>query len=266
MSVGQVIKKRRAEVKLTQDEVAEKVGISKPYLSNIETGKCKNPPLDPVLLGLERTLGFEPGFLLRMAHLQRTPKDVRKAHEELMTEVEELRQALKDMAAGKKVSPPGKGKKARTKIVEAEDKDRPADNIRQLAGGVIVPIINKVAAGYPQVFTDLDYPPSIADEYVRCPDVHDEHAFAARVVGDSMEPEYRENDIVVFSPSAVPRNGNDCFIRFEGGEGTTFKRMYQDSEQTIRLQPLNSKYAAITYPLEKITGVWPAVYRMEKLR
>ncbi|MHC4718099.1 MAG: S24 family peptidase, partial [Planctomycetota bacterium] len=64
--------------------------------------------------------------------------------------------------------------------------------------GRAIPIINSVAAGYPYQFTDLDYPPSVADDYVHCPDVNDPHAFAARVVGDSMEPRYSEGDLVVF--------------------------------------------------------------------
>ena len=123
-----------------------------------------------------------------------------------------------------------------------------------------------MAAGYPAHFTDLDYPPGVADEYVRCPDLHDTQAFAARVVGDSMEPEFREGDIVVFSPNTQPRPGDDCFVRFDEDGGTTFKRFYQDNKTTIRLQPRNNAYPAMTYPAEKITGLWPALFRIEQLR
>ncbi len=86
-----------------------------------------------------------------------------------------------------------------------------------------------------------------------------------RVVGDSMEPKYHEGDIVVFSPNTSPQSGNDCFVRFGDDDGTTFKRFYQDDEKTIRLQPLNNKYPAQTYPLEKITGLWPVVFRIERI-
>ena len=44
--------------------------------------------------------------------------------------------------------------------------------------GRLVPVINKVAAGYPVDFNDLDYPVGIADDYVRCPDIYDPNAFA----------------------------------------------------------------------------------------
>ena len=79
-----------------------------------------------------------------------------------------------------------------------------------------IPIINQVPAGYPKDFTDLDYPPSVADEYVRCPDTNDPQAFAARVVGDSMEPDYRQGDIVLFAPNTPAENGQDCFVRLNG--------------------------------------------------
>ena len=76
--------------------------------------------------------------------------------------------------------------------------------------GKSVPVINRVAAGYPHHFTDLDYPPSVADEYVRCPDVHDTQAFATRVVGDSMEPRFHEGDIVIFAPNTPAGEPHRC--------------------------------------------------------
>ena len=137
-------------------------------------------------------------------------------------------------------------------------------NGQQPRGKGDIPIINKVPAGYPKGFTDLDYPPSVADEYVRCPDIHDPQAFAARVVGDSMEPAYREGDIVVFAPNTPAESGQDCFVRLDTGE-TTFKRVYQDDPATLRLQPLNEKYPAHIVPRREVTGLWPAVVRIERL-
>jgi len=127
-----------------------------------------------------------------------------------------------------------------------------------------IPIINEIPAGYPKDFTDLDYPPSVADEYVRCPDIQDPQAFAARVVGDSMEPAYHEGDIVVFAPNTPAESGQDCFVRLDTGE-TTFKRVYQDDPATLRLQPLNEKYPAHIVPRREVTGLWPAVVRIERL-
>ncbi|MEM7623555.1 MAG: XRE family transcriptional regulator [Planctomycetota bacterium] len=130
-----------------------------------------------------------------------------------------------------------------------------------------IPVINRVAAGYPTGFTDLGYPARSADEYIRCVDVADVDAFAARVVGDSMEPEYREGDVVVFSPARDLEDGCDCFARFELGRDadaeSTFKRVYfetdPDGHELIRLQPINNRYAPTTVPRERIAGLYRAV-------
>ena len=135
-----------------------------------------------------------------------------------------------------------------------------------IPAGRAVPIINRVAAGYPEHFTDLDYPPSVADEYVRCPGVDDPQAFAARVVGDSMAPKYREGDVVVFAPNAPVRDGDDCFVRFAEDNSTTFKRFFLQADGRIRLEPLNRDYPVEIYDPQEITGLWPAVMRVEMLR
>jgi len=261
MSLGKIIRRRREHKGMTQDVVAAQAGISKPYLSNIETGKAKNPPTDGILKALERVLEFERGQLTRLAHLQRTPMDVREERENLEAVVRKLRAVLKQLH---ETTP--RRRLGGIDLDSIAELVRDRSNVRQLSGGVAVPIINKVAAGYPHHFTDLDYPPSVADEYTRCPDIHDPQAFAARVVGDSMEPTYVEGNIVVFSPNTSARSGDDCFVRFDADRGTTFKRYYQDEEQTIRLQPLNSRYPSKVYAREEITGLWPAVYRIQRVR
>src|SRR5205814_10174381 len=140
-----------------------------------------------------------------------------------------------------------------------------AGNVEQVATNAI-PVVNKVSAGYPKDFTDLSYPKGAADDYIGCPNVHDKDAFAARVHGDSMTPKYREGDIVIFSPAAAPRNGDDCFVRFDDGQ-TTFKRVFFENDETgqatIRLQPRNEKYPAKVAKPEEVAGLYQAVYRYQ---
>ena len=145
--------------------------------------------------------------------------------------------------------------------------EQSAGNV-QTARANAVPVINRVSAGYPKDFTDLSYPPRVADEYLSCPDVHDCDAFAARVQGDSMAPKYREGDIVIFSPALPPRNGDDCFVRFNDGQ-TTFKRIFfesgDDDASVLRLQPRNERYRPQIVPSEQVTGLYRAVYRYQKV-
>jgi phage repressor protein C with HTH and peptisase S24 domain len=131
-----------------------------------------------------------------------------------------------------------------------------------------VPVINKVSAGYPKDFTDMGFPPRVADAYIGCPDLYDPDAFAARVHGDSMVPKYREGDIVIFSPAAGWREGNDCFVRFDDGQ-TTFKRVFTEKNDAgvpvLRLQPRNERYRPQIIPTDKVSGLYKAVYQYRRV-
>ncbi len=257
MSLGQIIRSKREQLNLTLDEVSHKVGYSKPYLSTIETGKVKNPPSDDLLTRLERTLKFESGLLLHLAHMERMPSDVRGIYESKEAENQKLRQLVRRVAE----------KKARTSEINAVlARTKPDKESKSgIAAGRLVPIINKVTAGYPVDFNDLDYPVGIADDYVRCPDLHDPNAFAVRVVGDSMEPRFHEGDIVIFSPALEVENGDDCFVRFTNPHETTFKRVFFEKEDKVRLQPRNERYSPTIVEGDRIDGIYRAVSRYEKL-
>jgi repressor LexA len=258
MSLGQIIRNKREQLDLTLDEVSNKVGYSKPYLSTIETGKVKNPPSDELLTRLERVLQFEGGLLLNIAHLERMPSDVRGAYESREAENQKLRQLVRRLSE--------KGTKAsEVHALLARAKLGKDGKPSTLAAGRLVPIINKVAAGYPTDFNDLDYPVGVADDYVRCPDLHDPNAFAVRVVGDSMEPRFFEGDIVIFSPAVEVQNGDDCFIRFTMPHETTFKRVFFEKEDRIRLQPRNERYSPTIVDGRRIDGIYRAVIRYERL-
>src|SRR3954465_12335858 len=83
-ALGPKLRRQRRRLGFTLDELAGKTGISKPYLSLIETGRVPNPPSDEKLRRLEQTLGFTAGELVSQAHLQRTPRDVRAMLQSLM--------------------------------------------------------------------------------------------------------------------------------------------------------------------------------------
>jgi len=258
MALGNIIRKKREELKLTLDEVSKRVGFSKPYLSTVETGKVNNPPSDELLRGLEQVLGFEPGLLLHIAHVERMPSDIRQEYESSEAENKRLRGLIKQLIE----KSPDKTKMK--KLLKAEKV-----NIKQISESIspgrLVPVINKVAAGYPAEFNDLDYPVGIADDYVRCPDIHDPNAFAVRVVGDSMEPKYVEGDIVVFSPAVEVNSGDDCFVRFTEPHETTFKRVYFEKDDHVRLQPRNENYAPMIVQGKRVNGLYRAVIKYERL-
>ncbi len=258
MALGNIIRNRREEKKLTLDEVSRQIGFSKPYLSTIETGRVTNPPSDELLVKLEKILDFEPGLLLHIAHMERMPSDIREGYESIEAENQKWRQFIINVIKNK---PAPENIENMVKDSHLPLEEKPAS----VSAGNLVPIINKVAAGYPADFDDLSYPAGVADEYVRCPDLHDPLAFAARVFGDSMEPKFREGDIVIFSPAVQVQNGDDCFVRFTMPHETTFKRVYFEQNDTIRLQPRNEKYAPTIVESKRINGLYKAVIKYEIL-
>jgi SOS-response transcriptional repressor LexA len=270
-TLGAKLRRQRRRLGLTLDELAGRTGISKPYLSLIETGRVPNPPSDEKLRRLEQTLGFPSRELVTQAHLHRTPRDVRDMLQKLLSD--NVRQAANktDKLPPEQLKPGVAGSinldDAYLSGVLAQLVEKNAGNVERVSTNT-VPVINRVSAGYPKDFTDLSYPPRVADDYIGCPDVHDQDAFAARVFGDSMTPKYGEGDIVVFSPAAAPKNGDDCFVRFADGQ-TTFKRVFfeQDEagESVIRLQPRNEKYPPKVLKAEEIAGVYKAIFRYQRV-
>jgi transcriptional regulator with XRE-family HTH domain len=279
-ALGPKIRKQRRRLGLTLDDLSGRTGISKPYLSLIETGRVSNPPSDQKLRRLEQTLAFNRDELITHAHLQRTPRDVRAMLSQLLSRRKPTGDqppgALTRSSADAAVcidtppdAPPDSPLDAAYLCgALAKMLDHSETNVEPIAP-YAVPIINRPAADYPRDFTDLGYPVRVADQHVGCPDIADKDAFAARVHGDCMTPRYRQGDIVVFSPALPPRNGDDCFIRFGDGQ-TAFKRIFFENEgangtPSLRLQPRNERYRPTVVPREKVSGLYRAVYRYERL-
>jgi phage repressor protein C with HTH and peptisase S24 domain len=264
-TLGETVRGRRRQMGWTLAQLAGAVDCSKAYLSAIENGKLDNPPSRPLLGRLERALEITPGELIRQADWQRTPGRVRAEVEAMARRsrrlAAKLKQSLDQGAHG------GRDLDALYRSGELQQwiAEQSADIERLQAVRYQVPLINRVAAGYPTEFTDLDYPARVADEYLAAPGLSDPSAFAARVVGASMEPDYAEGDIIVFSPERTPACGDDCFVRLEPDHHTTFKRVFFDDERTVRLQPLNPAYPAQVLARERVSGIWPAVMRIQPI-
>lgn len=269
---GDAMKQKRVRLHLSLAKLAERVGCAKSYLSGIENGH-KGPPSDELIARIEDALSFEPGELAECARWDRTPAQIRSDINSLkfreQSALELARLLASSASAGVSLDDLYKSGKLNTLIDTLENRPPTAPptipSTPAPAGALPmeIPLINKVVAGYPASFTDLGYPAGVADEYVRSPDVDDPDAFAARVVGDSMEPNYRQGDIVVFSPARDVRDGMDCFVRLEPDHESTFKRIYFEKDDAggdlIRIQPINNAYPPRTVPREQVAGLYAGV-------
>ena len=274
--LGKAVRARRQCRRLSLDRLAELAQCSKSYLSAIENSRC-GPPGISILRRLETALEAADGEFVRLAALQATPPDIREELEDLqqkhiaasrMAELLQSFQSSPSQAGTRSTLDEAFRSGELRKLIDAMSpaSEHPPIPIHL---PIEVPLINKVAAGYPREFTDLGYPARYADEYIRCPDLADPDAFAARVVGDSMQPDYREGDIVIFSPARDVRNGTDCYARIAPDDETTFKRVFfetdADGAEMIRLQPLNPAYPPRTMNREAVLGLFVAVSVMRSL-
>lgn len=101
-----------------------------------------------------------------------------------------------------------------------------------------IPIISWVAAGK-WAETGKSFLDEGIIEWIET-DVKGEHNFALHIKGDSMEPEFKEGEVVVISPTAKAENGDYVIVK-NHEEEATFKQ-YKRYDNTKILHPLNPKY------------------------
>lgn len=263
-ALGALLRRRRAALGWTLAEAAQRVGCHRSYLSNLEQG-TRGAPSDAMVERLARGLDLDADAIRTAADWARAPESVRRG----VASLRDATRATSELAALLR-------REGLDEAYRSGELGRVLDRMRTPAteelGSALpheVPVINSVTAGYPHDFGDLGYPARVADEYVRCPDLHDPDAFAARVVGDSMEPNYVEGDIVVFSPIRDAASGTDCFVRLEPDHESTFKRIYFETseagDELIRIQPINNRYPPKIVPRERVAGLYRAVSLMRSV-
>lgn len=79
-------------------------------------------------------------------------------------------------------------------------------------------------------------------------------SFALMVLGDSMEPEFVEGDIIVIEPEGLATDGS--YVMAWLADEWIFRQLAKDDEGGWKLRPLNPKYPSARIPdLSVIKGV-----------
>src|SRR5579863_6186354 len=81
-----------------------------------------------------------------------------------------------------------------------------------------VPLLGFAEAGTGGYFDDGGFPSGEGWDEIAFPAVSDEHAYSLEISGQSMQPAYREGDIIVVSPAAPVRRGDRVVVRTRDGE------------------------------------------------
>lgn len=112
-------------------------------------------------------------------------------------------------------------------------------------GWVYLPVYGTVVAGKPEEnYIIEDTYEAVSPEMLTKGD-----CFAAKILGDSMEPEMAEGDIVIVRSQNDCKNGELAIVSVDGSRATV-KRVNKDTRQ-CRLESVNGSYQPQIYKLSQ---------------
>jgi phage repressor protein C with HTH and peptisase S24 domain len=114
-----------------------------------------------------------------------------------------------------------------------------------------IPLIGLTQAGTRGFFDDGGFPVGGGWDQIRFSRVDDENAYALEVAGDSMQPLYRDGDILIVSPNSAPRKGDRVVLRTTGGE-VMAKILVRRTAKTVELASLNPDHPNLVFPVDRI--------------
>ena len=117
-----------------------------------------------------------------------------------------------------------------------------------------VPLIGFAQAGAGGYFDDGGFPAGKGWDEVGLPAVNDEHAYALEISGDSMQPAYRDGDIIVVSPGTPIRRGDRVVVKTKGGE-VMVKELKRRTAKTLELASLNPAHADRTLASDDVEWI-----------
>lgn len=117
-----------------------------------------------------------------------------------------------------------------------------------------VPLIGFAQAGGEGFFDDGGYPVGGGWDEVSLPEIADPNAYALEISGDSMEPVFRDGDVVIVSPSAPIRRGDRVVVRTTEGE-VMAKQLTRRSARRVELKSLNPAHPDYSFDLMQVAWV-----------
>lgn len=225
--VGARLRARRRALGQSLHQVAAAAGCSRSYLSQIENARVP-PPAAALLARLELALDFPEGELTGPARAGRRCRNCRPGAG-LRRDLARLEGALARLTGWLAGAPADEGPR--------------------------IPVITAPCGESPAPFAAGDGPA----EFIAVPGLRDRGAFAVRLRGDDLEPQYRAGDLVVFSPARPARSGADCFVRLRPDGRGVFARVYFAAAGPVRLHPLIPAHPPRLVPRRKIAGLHPAI-------
>ncbi len=121
------------------------------------------------------------------------------------------------------------------------------------------PLIGLAQAGGEGYFDDGGYPVGGSWDEISLPDIGDPNAYALEISGESMEPVFRDGDVVIVSPAAPVRRGDRVVVRTQKGE-VMAKELRRQSAKRIELASLNPAHPNYSFELPEIAWMHRIVW------
>ncbi len=122
-----------------------------------------------------------------------------------------------------------------------------------------IPLIGLAQAGSDGYFDDGGYPVGGSWDEVSLPEIGDMNAYALEISGQSMEPVFRDGDVVIVSPAAPIRRGDRVVVRTAEGE-VMAKQLARRSARRIELKSLNPAHPDYSFDLKEVTWMHRIVW------
>jgi phage repressor protein C with HTH and peptisase S24 domain len=101
-----------------------------------------------------------------------------------------------------------------------------------------IPVIGYARACEPGRFDERGCPAGDAWDELAFPEIADPDAFGLAVNGNSLEPSYRDGDVIIVSPTATVRRGDRVVVRLKTGD-VVAKRLQRLGARRVELAALD---------------------------
>ena len=212
LDIGEILKFNRKEKKISQQELAERLGVSKKTIINWESNRNK-PDLDTIPLICD-IIGISPAELLGIP----TSYDPNASDE------------LALISSFRKLSHSSQRMLLRVVEIMADEEERDRDEKLMEDFDLFLVHPGKAAAGAGEEVFDQE--PSYC--FLRKNDVNEEADGIIRVKGHSMEPDYPDGRSLYYKKAETAKPGDDVLV--STGNGYVVKRL-DDKYQLYSVNP-----------------------------
>ena len=122
-----------------------------------------------------------------------------------------------------------------------------------------IPLIGLAQAGAEGFFDDGGYPVGGSWDEVSLPEIGDLNAYALEISGTSMEPVFRDGDVVIVSPATPIRRGDRVVVRTVAGE-VMAKQLARRSARRVELKSLNPDHRDHSFDLRDVAWMHRIVW------